>query len=91
MYKTLNQAENDFLRHITMWGSAAYPTQKVGNGKWIWREFWGVKGAPTVYKTKKACVEAIERYMDILRDKAAGRLPPSQDSPAYAEAIRAAA
>ena len=77
MYKTLNQAENDFLRHITMWGSAAYPTQKVGNGKWIWREFWGVKGAPTVYKTKKACVEAIE--------------PPSQDSPAYAEAIRAAA
>lgn len=80
MYKTLSQAENDFLRHIGMFGSDAYPIQKVGNGRWIWREFWGVKGAPVVYKTRKACAEAIELYLDVLRDKAAGRLPPSSDS-----------
>lgn len=82
MYKTLNKAENDFLQHIGMWGSAAYPVRKTAGGKWLWHEFWGVKGAPVVYKTKKAAVEAIERYLDILRDKAAGRLPPSQDSEA---------
>lgn len=34
----------------------------------------GVRGAPTVYRTKRECVEAIERYLDILRDKMAGRL-----------------
>lgn len=66
-------AEKDFHRHV-MFGSAAYPIRKVGNGKWLWVEFWGVKGAPTVYRTKKAAAKAIETYIDILCDKAAGRL-----------------
>ena len=80
MYKTLSQAENDFLSHINMFGSDAYPIQKVGNGRWIWLEFWGVQGPPVVYKTRKACAEAIECYLQVLADKAAGRLPPSSDA-----------
>jgi hypothetical protein len=33
------QAEKDFHRHVSMFGSDAYPVRKVGNGKWIWVEF----------------------------------------------------
>lgn len=66
-------AEKDFHRHVGMFGSAAYPIRKVGNGKWLWVEFWGVQGAPTVYKTKKAATAAIETYLRVLTDKAAGR------------------
>ena len=73
MASTMTQAEQDFLRAITMWGSDAYPVLKVKNG-WIWNEFWGVEGAPTVFKTKRACVEAIERYIQVLLDKKAGRI-----------------
>lgn len=72
----LTQAESDFLNHITMWGSAGYPIDKVKGG-WVWREAFGVKGAPTVYKTKKAAAKAIEAYCGILCDKVAGRLPAS--------------
>jgi hypothetical protein len=66
--------ESDFLQHMGRFGSDAYPVQKVSGGRWIWRECWGVKGAPTVYKTKRECVQAIERYIDVLIDKTAGRL-----------------
>lgn len=72
--QNLSEAENNFLRHIQMFGSDAYPVQKVGNGKWLWNEFWGVKGAPTVYKTKRDAFKAIECYIDVLIDKIAGRL-----------------
>lgn len=71
--KGLTVPESDFLQHVTMFGSAGYPVQKVGR-RWLWVEFWGVKGAPTVYKTKRECVAAIERYLDILLDKHAGRI-----------------
>ena len=73
MNTNLTQAENDFLRHMSMFGSDGYPVKKVGRN-WQWMEFWGVKGAPTTYKTKRECVAAIEKYIDILCDKAAGRL-----------------
>lgn len=72
--QNLSEAENHFLQHIQMFGSSAYPIHKVGNGKWLWNEFWGVKGAPTVYRTKRAAAEAIERYIDVLIDKVAGRI-----------------
>ncbi len=73
MYANLSKSENDFLGHIGMWGSDAYPVRKLKCGRWVWSDFWGVKGAPTLYKTKRDCVAAIEAYLDILRDKAAGR------------------
>ena len=67
------QSEKDFHRAIDRYGSDAYPISRVSRG-WIWHEFWGVQGAPVVYKTKREAVQAIERYVDILCDKAAGRL-----------------
>ncbi len=69
----LTQAEHDFQQHIGMFGSDAYPVQKIGR-RWQWVDFWGVKGAPTTYKTKRECVSAIEAYLDILLDKTAGRI-----------------
>lgn len=69
----MNPNERQFLNHMHMWGSDAYPVRKLSNGKWIWDEFFGVKGAPIVYRTKRECVAAIERYIDVLCDKAAGR------------------
>jgi hypothetical protein len=70
----LNQEEANFLRHTSMWGSDGYPVRKVSGGKWIWEEMWGVKGAPVCYKTKREAFAAIERYIDVLCDKAACRL-----------------
>jgi len=69
----LTENETSFLQQNTRWGSDMYPLMKVKRG-WIWTEFCGVKGAPTVYKTKREAGEAIERYIDILIDKTAGRL-----------------
>ena len=73
LIQNLTQAESDFMTHMGRWGSDGYPVRKVGRN-WHWIEFWGVKGAPTVYKTKRDAVKAIEAYLDILRDKSAGRL-----------------
>ncbi len=70
----LSQPENDFLRHMMMFGSDGYPVRKVSSGRWVWDEFWGVKGAPTVYKTKREAAAAIGRYIDILIDRTAERL-----------------
>ncbi len=70
-----SQAEKDFHRHMMMWGSDGFPVQKLKSGRgWIWAEFWGVKGPPTVYKTKRAAFAAVEAYIGVLCDKAAGRL-----------------
>lgn len=69
------QAERDFQRHMSRWGSDGYPVRKVGRGsRWIWDDCWGVKGPPVVYRTKRAAFEAVEAYLGILCDKAAGRL-----------------
>ena len=64
----LTQAESDFLGHMMRFGSDGYPVQKAGRN-WQWVEFWGIKGAPTTYKTKRAAFEAVERYIDVLIDK----------------------
>lgn len=69
----LTSNERSWLNHMVMWGSAGYPVRKVGRG-WHWEEFFGVKGAPTVYKTKREAVAAVERFEEILLDKLAGRL-----------------
>lgn len=73
LIKNLTQAESDFMGHMTMWGSDGFPIMKVKGG-WLWKEAFGIKGAPVVYKTKKACKEAIEKYLAVLRDKSAGRI-----------------
>lgn len=70
---TLTENERRFLTHNTRWGSDGYPITKIKGG-WVWHESYGVKGAPVVFKTKKAAGEAIENYIDILCDKLAGRI-----------------
>lgn len=69
----LNANESAFLQRNMMWGSDMYPIQKLNNGKWIWNDYCGVTGAPTVYRTKRAAAEAIARYLGVLLDKHAGR------------------
>lgn len=67
------EAEKAFHQHMNRWGSDGYPIQKVRGG-WIWADAHGVSGAPTVYKTRREARAAIWRYLEILCDKAAGRL-----------------
>jgi hypothetical protein len=70
----LSTDENDFLQHWSRWGSDMYPVSKTSGGRWVWTEFCGIKGAPTVYKTKRAACEAVELYVHALIDRSAGRL-----------------
>lgn len=72
-YAGLSTQENDFQRHMSRWGSDGYPVRKIGRS-WQWVAFCGVKGAPTVYKTKRECVAAVEAFLAVLRNKSAGRL-----------------
>lgn len=69
---TRTDDEKAWHQRLIMWGSAAYPIQRVKGG-WLWVPMCGIKGAPTVYKTKRAAHAAIEAYEAVLRDKAAGR------------------
>ena len=69
----LSENEKRILTHISRWGSDGYPIHKSGN-KWMWVEFFGINGAPTIYKTKKEAFAAFEIFLDVLRDKAAGRI-----------------
>jgi hypothetical protein len=69
----LSEAEHRFLQHMTTFGSDGYPIRKYGR-VWIWEDCFGVKGPNTVYKTKSKGHSAIDRYLEILCDKKAGRL-----------------
>jgi len=71
---SLTEGEANILKHIIRWGSDGYPIQKLRKSRWLWTEMYGIKGPPVVYKTKGEAVTAFERYLDILRDKKAGRL-----------------
>ena len=79
MYATLSKGENEWLTHMSRWGSDGYPICKRGRG-WVFERAYGVGGAPTVFKTKRAAVTQCELFYDILRDKAAGRMEPSTDA-----------
>lgn len=69
MHDPLTQAERNILRHWSMYGSDGYPIQKVSGNRWIWNEWYGVKGAPVVYKTKRDVTAAIEVYISFLINK----------------------
>lgn len=69
----LSIAEGNFLDHMTRWGSDGYPIEKCGR-TWQWREAFGIVGPPTVFRTKRAAFESVDRYLDVLLDKLAGRL-----------------
>ncbi len=67
-YAGLSTDENDLLQHVSRWGSDGWPIQKVGRN-WHWVESWGVKGSPTVYKTKRAAGEAFQAWIDAMLRK----------------------
>lgn len=70
----LSPEEQALLTHVTMFGSAGYPIRKLARGsRWVWDDAFGVKGTPTVYKTKRAAVAAFEVWCSLMRDKLAGR------------------
>jgi hypothetical protein len=64
----LTPAERALLTHVTMFGSDGYPVQRVGSS-WQWVDAFGVGGAPTVYRTKRAAVAAFELWLEAMRRK----------------------
>lgn len=70
----LTEDEQALLTHISLYGSDAYPVKRFRSGKWTWGPFRGINGPPTVYKTKREAVANFEAYLDVLRDRKAGRL-----------------
>lgn len=69
----LTEGENSLLQHVTMWGSSGYPISKQGRG-WVWRDAFGVKGSPTVYRTKRAAFAAFQLWIELVLDYRAGRI-----------------
>lgn len=81
----LSVDECALLQHVMLWGSHGYPIHRLtrGGGRisqgrghtmgWTW-DYRTIKGPPTVFKTKRAAVESVERFLDILRDAKAGRI-----------------
>jgi hypothetical protein len=78
----LTEDEAFLLQQVMRFGRDAYPINKLqprraasGGGRgWTWGPVRGIKGPPTVFKTKRAAVASFEAYLAILRDKLAGRM-----------------
>lgn len=69
----LTEDEAFILTHVQRWGSEGYPIHRVGHG-WTWGPIAGVRGLPYTVQTKREAVRLFELYLDILRDKLAGRI-----------------
>lgn len=63
--RRISEDEKALLTHTTMFGSDGYPIRKLGRG-WYW-DFRSLS-APEVYKTKRECLAAFERFIDVLVD-----------------------
>lgn len=71
----LSEDERALLTHLSRFGSDGYPVVKlISRRGWVWEDWRSVRGAPTVYKTKREAVAAFERFYAVLRDAAAGRI-----------------
>ena len=66
----LSANERELFAHVTMFGSAGYPVQKLGR-RWIVADAFGVKGPPTVFRTKREATEQFERWLDQARARLA--------------------
>lgn len=64
----VSAAERQLLNHVTMFGSDGYPVQRVGS-RWQWVDAFGVKGAPTTFKTKREAVALFEQWQDLMRER----------------------
>jgi len=65
--RPVTENERRLVSHVMMWGSDSYPVRKVGS-RWIVDEFFGCKGAPTTFKTKREATASFEAFLDILID-----------------------
>lgn len=71
MDRCLTESERALLVHLSRWGSDGYPIQRYAKGrKWSWGGFQGIKGPPTMFKTKREAIESFEVYYGILRELA---------------------
>lgn len=64
--RRLTEGERELLKHVSMWGSDGYPIRRLGSRHWGWGDAYGVKGPPTVFKTKREAVASFERFYDVL-------------------------
>src|SRR5678815_4152015 len=62
----LTDDEAALLYHVGRWGSDGYPIERIGRS-WHWRQWLSVRGAPVVYRTKRAAVAAFEGWCDLAR------------------------
>ncbi len=69
----ITEDERALLTHVMRWGSDGYPVERIGRA-WHWRDWRSVRGAPTVYRTKREAVAAFEAFHGILLDALAGRI-----------------
>lgn len=66
----LSRDERELLAHITMFGSDGYPVAKLGR-RWIVADAFGVKGPPTVFRTKREAVASFEAWYALARERMA--------------------
>ncbi len=67
----LTSNETLFLTHMSRYGGYR-PIHKYGR-KWGWVTFCGVGGSPTLYKTKRAALQAVDQFIDSLMAKEVNR------------------
>lgn len=68
----LTEDEAWILTNDVRYGSDGYPIRKLGR-RWTWGPVLGVRGLPNPVATKREAVRLFELYLEILRDKLAGR------------------
>jgi hypothetical protein len=76
---TISEKEWEFLQRVGRFGSDAYSAVKRGRS-------WWVDCCPSGFKTKTEAHAFVERYVDILLDKNAGRAPGTTAARREAEA-----
>ena len=69
----LTEDQAFILTHVDRWGSDGYPVHRLGRG-WTWGPICGVRGLPHPVRTKREAVRLFELYLEILRDKLAGKI-----------------
>lgn len=81
-YLPLSENERALLSHVLMWGSDGYPVAKLGR-KWQVADAFGVKGPPTIFKTKRAAVAQFEAWINQAVERAGAEAQArAKDEPA---------
>lgn len=68
-YPNLTVNEREWLEWVVVRGHR--PIHRIPGG-WTWVEFMGVRGAPLVYKSRRAAVAAVNACADAMRERGRG-------------------